>query len=530
VAHHVFVAPDLARIGGRLGPKTVRKGDTIRVHLVAPGCEDAVLAAVRGGHLPAASTSQAIVPVVAEALERLRDCEDDLRFLRDCVGPDGFRVFLSAWTYLAEGGLPAMLGPTLWAGQEQYLEAMLAHPWLYLLKGRQVGATTLACAFDAWHVRFGGPNYRAHLFSRREDEATELLEQATYGLDALPDWLQLPVTRSTTRIREYDAGPGDRRTLKSFPADRATGRGQTCTAAHIDEWSAMAWPQKTLASITPSVADGIGRCFILTTECVGPESESAHYYRRCEAGDGKHVSLFVSSLARPDRDEPWLETQRRSMHPDDFDREYPTTAEQALSASAERFFLAEDVDDAGDEADGLAPAGTYRDHRGRERPRKYAAGWDIGFRQDATCGIVLDHTEDTYSIAHYVYLKPPVDPGDVQRAIEGVAGLYPRVFTLIEDNNAGYSVRHNVNISSDRLAGFTTSTLTKGRILDMLYTEMREGTICWRHDECPELTREMYAFRLDAHAGDAVMALALALEAVRQSRDKQPGSWKVLQL
>jgi hypothetical protein len=42
---------------------------------------------------------------------------------------------------------------------------MLTHPFLFALKGRQVGLTTLGCAYDGWHVRFGPANATAHLFS-----------------------------------------------------------------------------------------------------------------------------------------------------------------------------------------------------------------------------------------------------------------------------------------------------------------------------------------------------------------------------
>jgi hypothetical protein len=106
----------------------------------------------------------------------------------------------------------------------------------------------------------------------------------------------------------------------------------------------MQWPARTLAAILPSVAEAIGSCHSLTTECVGPESESAGYYRRREAGEGTHVPLFVSSLAGADRDQAWLEGQQRSMHPDAFNREFPTTAEQALEAAGERYFEATDVE------------------------------------------------------------------------------------------------------------------------------------------------------------------------------------------
>src|SRR6266516_1011519 len=152
--HHVFVRPDCERVG-RLGPKTIRTRDLASVHLIRAASTDAVLDAIRKGELPDAEHDIASVPVIASALPHLREHEDDLRFLIDCALPGGLRTFLSRWSYVAEGGLPQVLGDTLWEGQEQLLAAMIEHPWLFGLKGRQIGATTLGCAYDAHHVRFG---------------------------------------------------------------------------------------------------------------------------------------------------------------------------------------------------------------------------------------------------------------------------------------------------------------------------------------------------------------------------------------
>jgi hypothetical protein len=466
----------------------------------------------------------------AISAEGLRIIRDDLEARRRFIAcATSFCAWLDDWRYVAEGGFPRTLAASIWEGQEQALEAMLAHPFLFALKGRQVGLTTLACAYDAWHVRFGPPNATAHLFSKGEADAPELLEQVVYGLDNLPVFLGLPSTRSTVRIRRYDAGPHDTRTLRAFPADRTTGRGHTCTHAHIDEWSAMQWPARTLASILPSVAEAIGSCHILTTECVGPESESAGYYRRCEAGEGTHVPLFVSSLARADRDEAWLEGQRRSMHPDAFNREFPTTAEQALEAAGERYFEATDVELADVDANGLGPARTYLDRRGRERPFRYAVGVDVGFRQDATAIVVLELTDEGHDVVDYRYLTG-ASPAEVQRQIEHVATRYPNCLILVEDNGPGYVVRHNLDLADERVQGFTTGELSKERILDNLYAELRAQTIKWPHDDCPELTREMYACRAGRHTGDTVISLALALEAARFVRERAPGTWSVLRV
>jgi hypothetical protein len=387
---------------------------------------------------------------------------------------------------------------------------------LFALKGRQVGATTLGCAYDAHHIRFSTPNARAHLFSRREDEAVELLEQVTFGLDNLPEWLQLPTIRSTTRIREYSAGAGDRRTLRAFPADRSTGRGQTCTHAHVDEWSAMAWPAKTLASISPSVADRIGSCHLLTTECVGPESESATYWRQCEADEGKHTPVFISSTARPDRDEAWLEAQRRSMSTADFNREYPTSAAQALEAAGERMFSSEDLDTCGIDALGCFPSAAEYESRYaqffRNKPRKYSGGVDIGFKADASVIVLLDVTEELNDVVYFRrLLQPSVD--ELQRAVEEVHRLFPRAHLIWEDTGIGGPIRQGVNVPESKLHGYNTSPSSKSRALGELAYLIERHHLRYDPQACEQLDRELRAYRLPDTAlkTDCVMALSFAV-------------------
>ena len=406
---------------------------------------------VEGGH-------DSGFPISVDGFRLIRDDrEARLQFIACATS---FRAWLDYWQYVAEGGFPQLLGASLWHGQLEMLEAMLAHPFLFTLKARQLGLTTLACAYDGWHLRFGPPNATVHLFSKGEADAIELVEQVAYGLDSMPSYFKLPLSRTTLRMRRYHAGPQDTRTLRAFPADRATGRGHTATHCHVDEWSAMQWPAKTLASILPSIAEQVGSCHIVTTEYVGPESQSADYYRKCEKGEGKHAALFVSALTRPDRNEAWLEGERLGMHPDDFSREFPTTAGQALQGGGQRYFASDDIDMANVDANGLGPARTYIDRSGRERPFRYAVGVDIGFRQDATAIIVLELSDEGHDVVDYRHLTG-ASPIEVARQIEHVAGSYPACLILIEDNGPGYVVRHHLDLPSDQALGFTMTALSK---------------------------------------------------------------------
>jgi hypothetical protein len=78
--------------------------------------------------------------------------------------------------------------------------------------------------------------------------------------------------------------------------------------------------------------------------------------------------------------------------------------------------------------------------------------------------------------------------------------------------------------------GFDTGQTSKARLLDNLYAELRAQTIKWPHQDCPELTREMYSCRAGKHNGDTVISLALALEAARLLRERDPHIGSVLRV
>ena len=134
--------------------------------------------------------------------------------------------------------------------------------WVYFLKARKLGETTIACAYDAWVMRFRDANARVHLFSRRDDAAMELLAAVRVGLERVPTWLQLPVMRATSSVYELSAGKDDRRLAKAYPADRETAVESSCTHGHVDEWARMGNPRKVWQAIEPTMA---GSCHIVTT-------------------------------------------------------------------------------------------------------------------------------------------------------------------------------------------------------------------------------------------------------------------------
>lgn len=418
-----------------------------------------------------------------------------------------FRYFLKYWRFVNQDtGRVETLGEGLWPAQEKFVQVTKHYNWIYYLKARQLGETTIACAYDAWVLRFrdGAANARVHVFSKREKEAQSLLQRVKFGLEALPAHFQLPVVKDTVNEYHLDGGTEDVRKLIAYPADNDTARGETCVHAHIDEWAFMGNPSKVWQSIEPSAAGTVH--FITTGQ--GPESFTSTFWRKCMVGDvtdrvGKICfPCFIDALQRPDRNMAWLKAKRQGGENEAVRWEYPMTWQDALSGSGGYVFKGVEVDSAALDAYGLQPY---------VKGRKYIIAWDIGRHADAAVGIVLDVTEDVHDVVYYTRLRENTYP-QIQREIKVVHEAYPGTLTVIEDNAAGEAVRENLDIPQSQLIGFKTTKPSKARIISQLQLRLQHQTTKWNPNECPELDIEMRGYQIpdDAVVQDSVMALAIA--------------------
>jgi Terminase RNaseH-like domain/Homeodomain-like domain len=467
----------------------------------------AVRDALAAEELPDDEPAALVVPLTVAGLLHVQGNPEDLEFLISAASD--FRAFLDVWRFTnQEHGQIRVLGEVLWPAQEEFVRVTAAPEaedgrtgknWLYVLKARKLGETTIACAYDAWVLRFRDQNARVHLFSRREDAARELLQALKFGLERLPAWLQLPVSRSTAELYELRAGLDDRRLAKAYPADKETAVENSCTHGHVDEWARMADPRKVWQAIEPTMA---GSCHMVTTG-LGPTNFTSKHWRRCLAGDARHHPCFIGALARPDRTPAWLKSQRAGMDEQQFRQEYPSTWQEALSGGGDYVFRAHDLD--GCSRDFYPPGPAQPGH-------KYVKAWDIGRHQDAAVGLVLDVTEDVHDVIAYRRLRGVSYP-EIQREIETMHKAYPGI-SVIEDNAAGEAVRENLDLPQHQVLGFRMTASSKARIIEQLKIAVQGWVIKWDAEALSQLDSEMRGYQLpdDNVEQDSVIALAIALE------------------
>ena len=255
--------------------------------------------------------------------------------LADCA--QDFGAFLPYWHYRREDGSVATFA-RLWRGQSVLFEAMQQHSNIFALKAGKLGFTELECAFDAWVALFRQRNARVHLFSMGQQSSRDLLERIRFGLDHLPAWMRIPPRRmeaaaDTSTSLRLNAGPGDTRTIVSYPSGTNVSIDQTATHAHLDEF--CRWPagEGAWKSVRSTISPA-GTCHIISRGA-GP-GWSARVYRNARAGElfGQDGDPFRAVFApwnmRP-RPEGWRDRQIGKEGEDGYIFQYaPETWQQAL--------------------------------------------------------------------------------------------------------------------------------------------------------------------------------------------------------
>lgn len=226
----------------------------------------------------------------------------------------------------------AWVGFDLWPGQEPVLAALGARRQLIILKARQLGMTWLVLGYFLHRMLFA-PAWTGLLFSRRDDEAMELLsEERLKGMySRLPDWMRC---RGVTvdNAHEWVLSNGSR--ALAFPT--TAGDSYTANAVLVDEADLVPNLNRLMRSVKPTIDNGGQLILLSRADKEAPLSEFKQIYRAAKRRENGWHPVFLPWSVHPGRDLAWYEGQRldaqaRTGALDDLYEQYPATDEQALA-------------------------------------------------------------------------------------------------------------------------------------------------------------------------------------------------------
>ncbi len=228
-----------------------------------------------------------------------------------------------------EGG--AWVPFALWPEQRRVAQLLQENRLVVALKARQLGLTWLVLTFALWLMLFF-PIATVLLFSRRDDEATDLLAVRLRGMyDRLPAFLKVSGF-TADNDHEWALANGSR--ALAFPT--TAGDSYTATLAVVDEADLCPDLDRLMRAVKPTI-DGGGRMVLLSrADKSKPQSSFKRIYTAARQGQNEWAPVFLPWSARPDRNAAWYEAQRRDIlartgAADDLHEQYPATDAEALA-------------------------------------------------------------------------------------------------------------------------------------------------------------------------------------------------------
>lgn len=337
----------------------------------------------------------------------------------------------------------------LWTAQFETLKTLHASKLVVLLKARQLGMTWLVLAFALWLMLFH-PAATILLFSKRDDEATDLLDFRLKGMyRRLPTWMQCRDV-ITNNNHQWELSNGSR--ALSFPT--TGGRSYTANLVIVDESDFVPDLGEVLNAVQPTIDAG-GQLFLLSTpNKATPQSLFKQIYREAKEGTIGWVCVFLAWWVAPWRTAEWYarktaEILRTTSSKDDLYKEYPATDTEALApATLDKRIAAAWLEQCFDERAGLSadklPNGAPSIpglviYKLPEADRQYVIGGDPAegnpTSDDSACEVL-----DRLTGAQVASLAGKFQPAVFASHIDAIGKFFNRADALIERNNHGHAV------------------------------------------------------------------------------------------
>lgn len=218
----------------------------------------------------------------------------------------------------------------LWPAQVEVLGLIRAEKQSIVLKARQLGLSWLVLCL-ALHNMLFRPAATILMFSKRDEEAIELLKRLKGIYDRLPPWMQ---ARAVTVASLHDWELSNGSSAKSFPS--TGGRSYTGSMVIVDEAEFVQDLDALINAVKPTIDAGGQMIMISTVDKSLPESPFKRIFRAAKQGKTDWRAIFLSWSARPGRTPHWYERERadvlaRTGALDDLHQEYPATDTEALA-------------------------------------------------------------------------------------------------------------------------------------------------------------------------------------------------------
>jgi len=419
--------------------------------------------------------------------------------------------------------------------QDKVLTLWRDNPYSIVLKGRQLGISTLSAGYSLWLMTFH-KDKNILCIATKQDTAKNMVTKVKFMYENLPSWLKIDAPENNKLTLRLSNGSQ----IKATSASSDAGRSEAVSLLIIDEAAFIENIGEIWASAQQTLATG-GGCIALSTP-YGTGNWFHQTWTRAEAGENDFLPIRLPWDVHPERDQAWRNRQDEllgdpRMAAQECDCDFSTSGDIVFYPEFieyyEKSFIKDPVERRGNDQNLWV-------WEGADYSRNYMVVADVsrGDGKDYSAFHVID-TGTNVQVAEY---KGQIGTKEYGHLLVGIATEYNEAMLVIENANIGwatiqvvidrayqnlyYSTKGgdtNVNSYFDKyqdnskmVPGFTMSSRTRPMVIGKFQEYIGDKGVTI---QSKRLIEEMKTFiwrngRPEAQSGyndDLVMAFSIAM-------------------
>lgn len=433
----------------------------------------------------------------------------------------------------------------LYPYQEDVLRKFEKEQYTIVLKGRQIGLSTVVSMYGLWLMLFHRDK-NVVVIATKQDTAKNIITKVRFAFDQLPVWLQIPVTENNKLSLRFKNGSQ----IKALSASEDSARSEGVSLLVLDEAAFIKNAEEIWTSAQATLATGGKGILISTPNGIGnffykKYTEAKEYEGRNK--EGAMMPVMLDWSVHPDRNQKWRDEQDiilgHQKARQEYDAAFLGSGNTVIDGDLIEFYRQTYVKEPELKR---GPGGDIWVWEQPNYTRSYIVTADVGRGESTETGDnSAFHVIDVESATQVAEFRGKLGTTEFGHLLIGIASEYNDALLIVENANVGWStiqtiidrgyknlfymsedlkyldpdeVRNNKLYRKEKnaIAGFTTSTRTRPLIISKLDQYMRDKDVIIRSSR---LVDELMTFiwengkpqAADGFHDDLTMSLCIGL-------------------
>lgn len=223
-------------------------------------------------------------------------------FKKSAVNPD---YFLTKYSYIQHPIRGRVLFDT-YHYQKDALKDFEEHDYSIILKGRQIGISTLVAGYALWLMLFH-KDKNILVIATKQETAKNLVTKVKFMHDNLPVWLRGTITTNNKLSLQFSNGSQ----IKAVASSPDAGRSEALSLLILDEAAFIDNADLIWTAASSTLSTG-GKAILLST----PNGVGNFFHKMWQQAESKENGfnpILLDWKVHPDRDQAWRDRQTELM-------------------------------------------------------------------------------------------------------------------------------------------------------------------------------------------------------------------------